>query len=163
MLYEVGGLTVGDEELCAFSGGRFDGYVVHAAKDPCHRGVCGYDTKSRLPSDHPHYLSKRVGNALVLNMIDPSTPLFSVPLFTAALDFLWEAHVMGQPAAVHCNRGASRAPSIALLHMAKRSKLLPDDSFAVARSVFETMLPPDTYQPGKGISIFLEQSWGSIS
>lgn len=162
MQYEAGGIVVGDEALCLYYGGRFAGYLVHAAKDLCHRNVVGYDTKTRLPVSHPEYLLARRGLHLVLNMVDPPIPLFKAESFLGALDFLDEAINAGATPGVHCNQGLSRAPSIALLWKAKRQKTIPDDSYAVARGVFEAMIGPGLYLPGRGIETFLTETWQSI-
>lgn len=162
MRYEVGGIMIGDEDLCPYAGGWFHGRLIHFCRDPCHRTACGYDTKSKLSKDHPEYLVARRGDHLYVNVIDPVVPLFKGECFVAALDFIDAALDDDEPIGCHCNQGFSRAPSVALLHMAKRSKTIPDDSFAVARAVFETMVPPGTYQPGKGIETFLVGNWEAL-
>lgn len=162
MKVAIGGLVFGDEELCPYAGGWFHGWLLHACKDPCHRAAVGYDTKSKLLPTHPEYLMARRNDHLSLNMIDPPIPLFKAESFLGALDFIDEAVRAGQPVACHCNKGASRAPSIALLWLAKRAKKIPDDSYATARAVFETMLPPGTYVSGKGIETFLTEHWRAI-
>ncbi len=154
-----GGITFGDEALCAVYGGSFDGWLVHAAKDKCHRATVGYD---KIASSHPEYLSARRGTHLFLNIVDAPVPIFRAEVFTAALDFIDEAVKAGMPIGVHCNQGHSRAPSIALLWKAKRERTIPDDSYAAARAAFEAMLPADTYQPGKGIETFLSGNWAAI-
>lgn len=157
------GLVIGDEALCALYGGGFDGRTVHACKDRCHKVSVGYE-KSIL-AQHPEYLVARRGDHLFLNLIDPPVPLFRAESFTAALDFIDEAVRDGKPCAIHCNQGRSRAPSIALLWLAKRAKRIPD-SFQEARIAFEKILaeqePTASYQPGRGIATFLEATWGEL-
>jgi hypothetical protein len=53
----------------------------------------------------------------------------------------------------------SRAPSLALLYMAKRLQLLPDTDYVCARRVFEQNFP---YSPGKGIETYLSSEWASL-
>ncbi|PCI98748.1 MAG: hypothetical protein COB14_07575 [Alphaproteobacteria bacterium] len=132
--------------------------VVHACKEPCHRQAVGYSAKS-LNSDHPLYLSFEKDNQLFLNMIDPPVPLFKLESFKIFLEFVGRKIENKQPILIHCNQGQSRAPSLAMLCMAKGLNLLPNDSYAAARTAFEEKFP---YTPGKGISQFLEKNWQSI-
>lgn len=161
MRYEVGGITVGDEELCALYGGSWTGFLVHAAKDRCHRAACGgYD---KITASHPEYLSARRGNDLFLNAIDPPLPLFRREMFTAALDFIDEGLKQGQPVGCHCNKGQSRAPSVVLLYLAKRAGRISDLSYAAARTDFEKLVDPGVYEPGEGIRAFLSSNWTAIA
>ncbi len=127
--------------------------IVHACKEPCHRCAAGYKEKS-LSADHPHYLSLVRGNHFYLNLIDPPVPLFKLESFTAFFAFV-DAQIPHRPVHIHCNKGESRAPSLTLLYRAKRG-LLPNDSYAAARTAFEIDNP---YKPGKGIEKFLEENW----
>ena len=131
--------------------------VVHACKEPCHRSAVGYDTKS-LASTHPLYLAHRQGQDLYLNLIDPPVPLFKRESFEIALGFMHEAYKAGS-VHIHCNQGQSRAPSLALLLMAKRLGTLPNASYAEARAAFERMHP---YMPGDGIARFLAENWHQL-
>lgn len=128
--------------------------IVHACKEPCHRRAVGYAAKS-LASTHPHYLAHRQGADLYLNLIDPPVPLFKRESFEIALSFMHEACKAGS-LHIHCNQGQSRAPSLALLLMAKRLGTLPNTSYAEARAAFERMHP---YNPGDGIARFLAENW----
>ncbi|WP_072377327.1 hypothetical protein [Hyphomicrobium sp. NDB2Meth4] len=135
-----------------------DQAVVHACKEPCHRSAVGYTAKSLAPA-HPNYLAHRTKTDLYLNLIDPPVPLFKLESFEIALDFMHTAYKAG-PLHIHCNQGQSRAPSLALLLMAKRLGHLPNSSYAEARSAFEALYP---YSPGKGIARFLTDNWGGLS
>ena len=113
-----------------------------------------------FPAPDPHYLIyERPGN-FYLNMIDPSRPLFMPPLFTEFLRFArlhWEA---GENLLIHCNRGDSRAPSLALLFLAKVVRVLPADGYWEALEKFINLYP--NYLPGQGIQIYLGKNWGSF-
>ena len=162
MLVKMGEeLAIGDLDACpmATTSGRWRA-VVHGCKDPCHRAFVQY--RGHLAPSHPEYLWALRGRELALNLIDPPVPLFRVESFVRALDFMDAFRDGPDPLLIHCNNGLSRAPSLALLYMAKRSKTIPDDSFAVARAVFETLVPPGTYQPGQGIETFLAEHWGVL-
>lgn len=130
--------------------------IIHACKEPCHKQAVGYSHK--LEPTHPHYLSLSRGNQLYLNMIDPPLPLFSLGLFNAFFAFV-EMHLHQRPLLIHCNQGMSRAPSLALLVMAKRLSLLPNESYETARAAFAANYP---YCPGKGISLFLSKNWSAL-
>jgi len=160
MEIDVGGIVFGDENLCPIYGGRFDGARIHAAKDKCHRVACNGYTK--IAASDPEYLTARRGSDLYLNIVDAPVTIFRAELFIAALDFIDDAVAAGQLVAIHCNQGHSRAPSIALLWKAKRQKTIPDDDYATARNVFEIIVGPDIYAPGRGIETFLGSHWTEI-
>lgn len=134
----------------------YDAAVVHACKEPCHREVVGYDKK--IDPSHPDYLSYERGNHLYLNMIDPPVPLFQAATFKRFFEFV-DRHIIARRVVIHCNQGMSRAPSLALLYMAKRLQLLPDTDFNAARRVFEHTFP---YAPGKGIETYLTTEWSNL-
>jgi predicted protein tyrosine phosphatase len=130
--------------------------IIHACKEPCHRHAVGYCDKSLSPN-HPAYLSIEKPGHLYLNMIDPPAPLFKLDTFTTLLDFT--ARHAERTIHIHCNKGQSRAPSLAMLLMAKQMNLLPDTTYATARAAFEDRFP---YSPGKGIASFLGANWHLI-
>lgn len=130
--------------------------VVHACKSPCHQKIVGY--QGSLPNSHPNYLVLERPNNLYLNMIDPAGPLFMPPLFTEFLRFArlhWEG---GDNLLIHCNHGYSRAPSLALLFLAKVVGVLPNGGYWEACQGFFNLYPD--YLPGQGIQTYLEMNWG---
>ena len=139
---------VGDEEWA----------VVHACKSPCHQRAVGY--RGSLPSNHSNYLVLERENELFLNIIDPPKPLFMPPLFTSFLDFAARHWDNGANLLIHCNQGESRAPSLALLFLAKHIHEIAHDSFENAKEGYSKIDP--FYQPGLGIQIYLNQSWDSF-
>ena len=157
-------LHIGTEEDCRGLGfGSARGFaVLHAAKYPCHADMTGLP-----PRGDQRYLAHRVSAShLTLNMIDPPVPLFSVELFQRALDFLDERLALG-PVLIHCNQGFSRAPSLALVYLAKRAKGLHGhfaasfDGYAGARGEFAAIYP--AYAPGAGLVQFLTERWKEIA
>lgn len=147
---------VGTENDCRRGG---DGWaVVHACKHPCHVNVVGYS--GSLPSRHPNYLVLEDEDDLVLNMIDPPVPLFRPEIFAAFLSFARRKTSEGKKLLIHCNQGESRAPSLALIHLAKVAGVLSDDSYALARADFEELFP--AYRPGFGIQTYLEANWTKL-
>ena len=132
--------------------------VVHACKSPCHQRAVGY--KGNLDSSHPNYLVLESENDLYLNMIDPPVPLFKPPLFSGALRFANYHWDEGRAVLFHCNEGRSRAPSLALLFLAKVRRVISDDSYETARREFERLY--EFYTPGKGIVAYLTENWNAI-
>ena len=147
-------LSYGDLCTCAVCGQNCA--VVHACKEPCHRAGVGYETRS-LEKTHPHYLAMERGHHLYLNMIDPPLPLFQLESFARFFDFV-DRQIKERPILIHCNKGESRAPSLALLYMAKRG-FLEGENYAAARAAFEVRFP---YNPGQGIVTFLTQNWNIL-
>jgi hypothetical protein len=130
--------------------------VVHACKEPCHKQMLGGGVA--LSATHPEYLAATRGLHLYLNMIDPPVPLFKHEMFAAFFAFV-DQHISTRTVLIHCNQGLSRAPSLALLVMAKRLELLPNVSYEAARAEFSRQF---TYQPGAGVATFLTQHWHSL-
>ncbi len=146
-------LFIGNQYECFYQN-RYDWAVIHACKSPCHQRALGY--KGSLSPTHPNYLIYEKGNHLFLNIIDPPGPLFKKPLFIRSLDFI-DYHISERKILIHCNHGLSRSPSIALLYLAKKLKVINDDNYIAAVSDFRKMYP--YYQPGTGIAIYLSKNW----
>ena len=149
-------LYVGTDSDCFFDS-RDDWIVVHACIYPCHQKAVGYH--GNLHPSHPNYHVLERGSHLFLNMIDPDTPLFNPPLFDSALTFI-DRYLPARKVLIHCNKGNSRAPSLALLHLAKRARVINSESYATAATDFRTKFPG--YQPGLGIQIYLTEHWTQI-
>lgn len=149
-------LYVGTEEDCRY--GNNEWAVVHACKSPCHQKEVGYS--GSLPNTHPNYLVLERENDLILNMIDPPRPLFMPKLFIDFLAFSEKHWKNGQKLLIHCNLGESRAPSLALLFMAKYLHKISNISYENARLDFITIFP--NYTPGLGIQTYLHQHWNEF-
>ena len=149
-------LFVGTERECRT--GNAEWAVVHACKSPCHQGAVGY--KGSLPSTHPNYLVLERDADLYLNIIDPPKPLFMRELFISFLEFSIRHWDSGANILIHCNQGESRAPSLAMLFLAKHIQIIPNDSFDSALQEFRNMDP--CYQPGAGIRTYLRDNWGNF-
>ena len=118
--------------------------TIHACKE------C-WESKAR--SDNPVIERKR---DLYLNMVDAREPrYFSPELFTSALEFMDRQ----DPVVIHCSRGMSRAPSIALFWMSRR--IYGHSSFDEAKKWFKAEKFPE-YRPGAGISRYLADNWRTI-
>ncbi len=153
MINLIENLYIGNELDCFFDE-REDWAVIHACKHTCHQRAVGY--RGNLPNTHPNYLTLERGSHLFLNMIDPEIPLFMPELFTKSLEFI-DKHTPDRKVLIHCNQGFSRAPSIALLWLAKRTNIITDNSYQEAIDEFRKIYP--MYQPSRGISIYLSNNW----
>ena len=132
-------------------------YVLQACKEPFHREALGY-TGRAAPKDHPEYLFayRDAGTRLILNMVDADDPrYFPDEMIEEALGFMSEIyrhhHVL-----VHCNKGESRAPSLALLWLCT-NWLVEPNSFEEAEEQFRRLYPP--YAPKAGIRRYVQQNW----
>jgi hypothetical protein len=150
-------LNVGNIESCRAGLPGFA--VVHACKSPCHQKAVGYH--GSLPSHHPNYLWLEQPQNLYLNLIDPPVPLFKIESFRCFLAFATAQYKEGATLLIHCNQGESRAPSLALLFLAKRIQAIPTGSFLEAKEAFSMLYP--AYLPGRGIEQFLTMQWSEIS
>lgn len=149
-------LNVGDEMSCR--AGSPELAVVHACKSPCHQRAVGYH--GNLPALHQHYLSLERRDDLFLNLIDPPKPLFRLESFDCFLAFAAARYDSGSALLIHCNQGESRAPSLALLFLAKRLRTIPAESFWKAKEAFARLYP--AYRPGTGIRQFFADHWAEI-
>ena len=129
-----------------------------------HYQLLGWDRKFNKPvRDHPNYIVLELEHHLSLNWVDGGPHLYewSGPAtFNHVLDFIDQEFSEGRNVLVRCDQGHSRSPSIALLYMSKRMKLLPIDSFLSAREAFETVYPD--YRPG-GIAEYISAAWTEIT
>lgn len=146
-------LFVGTEFDCRT--GDYFWAVVHACKSPCHQSAVGY--RGNLPSTHPHYLVLEITIDLYLNIIDPPGPLFKPELFISFMRFAAKHWDDGHNLLIHCNQGESRAPSLAMLFMAKHIHAIDSSGFDTAKAHFIRIFPG--YAPGAGIQLYLRQHW----
>lgn len=150
------GLYVGNEADCRV--GDDECAVVHACKSPCHQKAVGY--RGSLSRDHPHYLVLEQGTDLDLNLVDPPIPLFMAPSFTSFLAFARVQLEEGRKILIHCNQGESRAPSLALLLLAKLVDSVSNESYGAAKAEFEALFIG--YNPGMGIQKYLADHWSEF-
>jgi len=159
MIEVVDDLYVGDDSACRRASG--DAWrVVHACKHPCHQNAVGYT--GSLPQDHPEYLTSRRDGDLYLNIVDMDRKLsheFTEPIVTAALDFV-EDHHGEQQVLIHCNKGQSRSPALAMLYLAKRAGQITDAGYADARQEFDELYPQ--FRPGRGVDAYLRDYWSAL-
>jgi predicted protein tyrosine phosphatase len=93
-----------------------------------------------------------------MNIVDaPSPAFFAKEMIDQALDFIDETLDRGLKVLIHCNRGESRSPSIALLYLASRKAALPIVSLEAAEARFRSLY--SAYNPKAGIRGFLSMHW----
>lgn len=129
--------------------------IVHACKTS-HQKRLGY---TKPIKDSPYYIIFYEGDELYINWVDePTGRFFKVETFIAALNFIENAIKSGKEVFVHCDQGESRAPTLAMVFLAKRTDFL-DDNFQDAVKKFEELYPE--YRPS-GILKFVERHWSEI-
>ena len=151
-------IRVGDKTDCAVGLCQDSGEaVVHAAKT-CHRQAVGY--KGNLSKDHTNYLSLEYKNDLFLNIIDPDLPLFRLEVFQLFRQFARDHYNRGDNLLLHCDQGNSRAPSLAMLFLAKELGVIGSESYEAAVYEFLPIYP--TFAPGAGIKQFMSEHWSEL-
>lgn len=131
--------------------------IVHACKE-YHRSAVGYKLWN-VSRDHPEYLLARRENRLMLSLLDlPVSFLIKKEMIDQTLDFIDQARAGGLKVLVHCMQGRSRSPSITLLYLAARLRVLPTDSFEAAEKQFRQLYP--LYTPMRGIRGHVRRYWG---
>lgn len=151
-------LFIGDMEGCTCPLPMFGSRVaarIHACKHPCHMGKVG----QLQPSD-TRYLGMEEYGDLFLNMIDSEKPLFQRQSFEYFLRFARDNWLEERPLVIHCNKGQSRSPTLALLFMAKCLQIIPDSSYDDAWDKFEETY--GIYTPAAGIETWMRENWRSI-
>jgi len=137
--------------------GQISWFIVHACKEPYHRQALGY-TGRAVANTHPEYLIAHRLGRFILNLVDaPSADYIPVTIIDAAVEAI-QANIGEKKVLVHCNQGASRSPTIALLYLAKHTDLFRDLSFEAAATKFTTIYP--LYNPARGMADFARLNWG---
>lgn len=150
-------LFVGDMNDCYNLDVVDSSVIVHACKT-CHKEGVGYE--GNLKSDHPNYLIKEQEFDLFLNMVDMERELmakFTNPIMKAAFIFIDKHLKAGHKVLIHCDKGGSRAPSVAMLYLAKINGW-PD--YADAKFCFKDRYPE--YHPGTGIELYMKKNFTDI-
>jgi len=136
---------------------------LHAAKEPWHREMVGYLTKSA--PEGPERLFARRENRMALNLIDvrklgPGGETYTpAEVIRAGLSFLAERLYAGERVLVHSNHGHSRAPGLALLYL-QQSGALPAD-YEAAAAAFRRLYP--AFEPHIGIETYLRGRGADVS
>jgi hypothetical protein len=143
-------LSFGDNEACTL---QDDGSiaVVHACRHRCYRNAAKRDDLRSdwdcSPIEEEYHL--------YLDIVDRPDPVFEIEHFAEFFRFV-NHHIKLRHVLIHCNQGQSRAPTFALLYMAKRLGLLPNGSYDEAAEQFSSCFP---YSPNSGISSWVRDNW----
>lgn len=132
-------------------------FIIHAAKEPWHRDALGYTGRGAPPSDPEYLVAKRPGE-LMLNLVDMPVlkEQYTNPIFEAAFEAIDSALADGKKVLVHCNEGKSRAPTIALLWLARQANE-PYESYDDAALALLAVYPE--YEPGAGVEGYARSCW----
>lgn len=123
-------------------------FIIHAAKEPWHREHLGY-TGRAAPKDDPRYLWDAYEDEMWCNLVDAHDVKY-VPdeLVMAIVRVIGEGLELGLKVFIHCNKGGSRAPTMALLYLLKN---VPGYTVAM----FKRSYP--AYAPGPGMAAYLQR------
>ena len=129
-------------------------YVIHACKEPYHRKLLGYTTRSCPMSDEYYYAER--DNILYLNLVDAKTVQY-IPkiVINKAIDFI-ENNINEHKILLHCNKGESRSPSIALLYLNKIG-IIHENNPLTGIDEFRKIYP--NYKPNPGMFQYVLQNW----
>lgn len=127
----AGNIYVGDDSDCNSE----DGWVIIHACKTCFKKVDKNDCD------------------LYLNMIDPIQPLFNLQLFKDAVDFI-NKNIKYKKILIHCNKGMSRSPSIAMLYVF--------GNLDYGEAQYNMSEVYNKYQPSLGIDTYMEENWEQL-
>lgn len=134
-----------------------DWVVLHCCKNPFHCDMVGY--RGNLNKNHPNYPYIVKGNRMALNLVDieyydSSWHEFYINMFANAFDFIDNQLSAGKRILIHCNKGESRGPSVALLYMGYQGYY---QEFDKAVEDFRKKYP--LYNPKSGIYENIKACW----
>ncbi len=131
-------------------------FIVHACKEPYHRQALGY-TGRAAAKDHPEYLIARRPGRLILNLVDVDDVNYvAAEIVDTALEVIHQNLGSGQ-VLVHCNQGASRSPTLAMLYLARHTDRLKGMAWSEAQAAFKTIYPP--WAPARGMADYARLNW----
>ena len=125
-----------------------DMFIIHAAKEPWHRERLGY-TGRAAPKDDERYLYDANEDEMWCNLVDAQDVKY-IPdeLVSEILDVMSAQLAFKATVFIHCNKGESRAPTMALCYLLKH---IPRYTVAM----FKRLYP--AYAPGPGMAAYLEK------
>jgi len=138
-----------------------DWAVVHATQT-IHYKIFGWDRKFNKPNkSHPNYIYYEKDNRLSLNWVDGEALLYNwsgAETFVKILNFI-DKWIQTKKVLIHCDQGQSRSPTLGMLYLAKRAKLIPHQSFDLAKAEFIKIYP---YYLPSGIGDYVKSKWTEI-
>lgn len=134
-------------------------YIIHAAKEPWHRKALGYAPGKAAPKG-PEYLFTARPMHMALNLIDAADvayiPTELVESAVASISNMLIHHKV----LIHCNQGKSRAPTLALLYLARYTDALSSD-YGQAMHDFKRLYPE--YAPAQGMADYVRLNWANYA
>lgn len=135
--------------------------VLHATKT-CHARLLGYPTHAGADKSSPEYLKavRNNGRELYLNLIDPRNPDYiSVEVMRAAVAFAHMQLHEHRTVLIHCDKGESRSPAIALMLLVSLHRFHEAcDSAGELIDAFQRIVYPD-FHPSFAMSDWLTEHW----
>lgn len=113
-------------------------------------------------SKHQNYLRLEREGLLSFNWVDGEAKMYDwhkPEAFICALDFIDTWRPLRR-VLISCDQGGSRSPTVGLLYLAKRARLIPAGDFAEARRDFVSIYP--RYAPA-GIANYVARHWDEIN
>jgi len=141
-------LYIGDQNDC--KNGNDEWSIIHACKYPC---FDNFESTS--------YLVCETSTDLYLNLIDSYKPLFMPYSFQTFFKFIKQHYGQEKKILIHCNKGESRSPSLALLFLAKTLCVISNHSYDKARKEFTELF--DKYNPSLGIQKYFYRNWKQLN
>jgi hypothetical protein len=129
-----------------------DWHILRCCKDGVggHRETIGYQERSAPKG--PTYLFVERPRKLILNLVDTDDPSYIPPaLVDKSLLYITDSLRVGK-LLIACNRGESRAPSLAFLWLYLNGKLPAE--YHKALRMFRTLYP--AYSPANGIRQYVK-------
>ncbi len=124
-----------------------EGFCIYAAKNPFWADCQTNEIISSVKGK----------NAIAVNLVDADDPkYFKVGIFKQLVRLIADKIKMGEEVTIVCNMGKSRSASLGLLYLAAIGEITKE-SYKKAKQDFIKLYP--SYSPGRGISIFLDNTW----
>lgn len=134
---------------------------VHATQ-AIHYEMLGWSRILNKPNTrHSNYIIYEKDNHLSLNWVEGRADIANcnwVETLSSVLDFI-EIWIENREVLIHCNKGQSRGPTLALLYLAKRLNLISNKSFQTAHNEFLKFYPQ--YMPEE-IGRYISNRWKEI-
>lgn len=135
--------------------------IIHSCQS-YHYSIFNWNLYNRPKKEDPNYLVYEYNNELSLNWVDGDAHLYEwygYSGFSNILNFI-DKHIKNRKVFIHCDKGESRSPTIALLYMAKRMAMISNNSYLEAYTDFLKLY--HLYRPG-GIAKYVENNWDKIT
>ena len=136
--------------------------IVHATQT-IHYQIFGWNRTTNKPEKtHPNYIYYENNSIVSLNWVDGAAFLYKWSgndTFIKVLNFI-DKWILTKKVLVHCDQGFSRSPALCLLYLAKRQKVISNNSYQEAKDEFSKIFPE--YCPG-GIGDYIEDNWNYIN